>query len=149
MRRPAIRANLEVMKSTIYITSQDKERLDKLLAEAAVLDPREQGDLKALTEELHRAVIVDPKEVPPDVITMNSRAELIDLDTSETVTFTLVFPAEANIEEEKISVLAPIGAGMLGYRVGDEFEWNVPEGVRRLKVIKVHYQPEAAGDFHR
>ncbi len=137
------------MKSTIYITSQDKERLDKLLAEAAVLDPREQGDLKALTEELHRAVIVDPKEVPPDVITMNSRAELIDLDTSETVTFTLVFPAEANIEEEKISVLAPIGAGMLGYRVGDEFEWNVPEGVRRLKVIKVHYQPEAAGDFHR
>jgi regulator of nucleoside diphosphate kinase len=137
------------MKSTIYITSQDKQRLDKLLAEAAVLDPREQGDLKALTEELHRAVIVDPKEVPPDVITMNSRAELIDLDTRETVTFTLVFPAEANIEEEKISVLAPIGAGMLGYRVGDEFEWNVPEGVRRLKVTKVHYQPEAAGDFHR
>ena len=149
MRNRAIYANVGVMKDTIYITSQDKQRLEELLAEVAVFDPRKQGDLKALEEELRRAVIVDPKEVPADVITMNSRAELIDLDSGETVTFTLVFPPEANIDEEKISVLAPIGAGMLGYRVGDEFEWKVPEGVRRMKVTKVHYQPEAAGDFHR
>ena len=149
MRNRAICANVGVMKSTIYITSQDKQRLEELLAEVAVFDPRKQGDLKALEEELRRAVIVDPKEVPADVITMNSRAELIDLDSGETVTFTLVFPPQANIDEEKISVLAPIGAGMLGYRVGDEFEWKVPEGVRRMKVTKVHYQPEAAGDFHR
>jgi regulator of nucleoside diphosphate kinase len=137
------------MKSTIYITSQDKQRLEELLTEAAGFDQRKQGDLKALAEELRRAVIVDPKEVPADVITMNSRAELIDLNSGETVTFSLVFPPQANIDEEKISVLAPIGAGMLGYRVGDEFEWKVPEGVRRMKVTKVHYQPEAAGDFHR
>jgi regulator of nucleoside diphosphate kinase len=149
MRNRAIYANVEVIKSTIYITSQDKQRLEELLAEAAGFDPRKQGDLKALAEELRRAVIVDPKEVPADVITMNSRAELIDLDSGETVTFSLVFPPQANIDEEKISVLAPIGAGMLGYRVGDEFEWKVPEGVRRMKVTKVHYQPEAAGDFHR
>ena len=149
MRNRAIYANVEVIKSTIYITSQDKQHLEELLVEAAVFDPRKQGDLKALEEELRRAVIVDPKEVPADVITMNSRAELIDLDSGETVTFSLVFPPQANIDEEKISVLAPIGAGMLGYRVGDEFEWKVPEGVRRMKVTKVHYQPEAAGDFHR
>ena len=149
MRNRAICANVGVMKSTIYITSQDKQRLEELLAEAADFDPRKQGDLKALGEELRRAVIVDAKEVPANVITMNSRAELIDLDSGETVTFSLVFPPQANIEEEKISVLAPIGAGMLGYRAGDEFEWKVPEGVRRMKVTKVHYQPEAAGDFHR
>ena len=149
MRNRAICANVEVMKDTIYITSQDKQRLEELLAEAAVFDARKQGDLKALEEELRRAVIVDPKEAPADVITMNSRAELLDLDSGETVTFSLVFPPQANIDEEKISVLAPIGAGMLGYRVGDEFEWKVPEGVRRMKVTKVHYQPEAAGDFHR
>ena len=80
---------------------------------------------------------------------MNSRADLIDLDTNETVTFTLVFPQDAWLDEDKISVLAPIGAGMLGYRVGDEFEWKVPQGVRRMKVVKVRYQPEAAGDFAR
>jgi regulator of nucleoside diphosphate kinase len=137
------------MKGPIIITSQDKQRLHELLSIVAVSDPRTHGDLPALREELLRAVIVDPKDVPGDVITMNSRADLLDLDTGETVTFTLVFPQQANIEEGKISVLAPIGAGMLGYRVGDEFEWKVPQGVRRMKVIKVFYQPEAAGDFDR
>ena len=135
------------MKNPIYITSQDKQRLEELLAEVSVSDPRQHGDLKLLEEELRRAVIVEPKEIPGDVITMNSRAEMRDLESGEIVAFTLVFPSEANIDEEKISVLAPIGAGMLGYRGGDEFEWNVPDGVRHMKVTNVHYQPEAAGNF--
>ena len=137
------------MKNAIHVTSQDKQRLEDLLAEVEVSDPRKQGDLKALVEELRRAVIGEPKDVSRDVITMNSRAEIRDLKSGETVVFTLVFPSEANIDEERISVLAPIGAGMLGYRVGDEFEWNVPGGLRRMKVTKVYYQPEAAGDFDR
>ena len=137
------------MKKSIYITTRDQQRLQDLVAATAASDPRQQGDWKALAEELRRAVIIQPNEVPADVITMNSRAELIDLDTNETVTFTLVFPPDARLEDDKISVLAPIGAGMLGYRVGDEFEWNVPQGVRRMKVTRVHYQPEAAGDFAR
>src|ERR1043166_1076304 len=114
----------------IHITSTDKDRLEDVLAEVAVSDARKRGDLNALLEELQRAVIVEPKEIPDDVITMNSRADLLDLEICETLTFPLVFPADANVEEGKISVLAPIGAGMLGYRVDDEFEWNVPAGVR-------------------
>ena len=137
------------IKNPIHITTQDKQRLEDLLVEVQASDPRKHGDLKALTQELRRAVIVDPKDVFSDVITMNSRAEMRDLESGETVAFTLVFPSEANIDEEKISVLAPIGAGMLGYRVDDEFEWNVPGGLRRMKVTKVEYQPEAAGDFDR
>jgi regulator of nucleoside diphosphate kinase len=137
------------IKNPIYVTSQDNQRLEDLLMEVEASDPRKHGDVKALTEELHRAVIVDPRDVPSDVITMNSRAEMRDLESGETVDFTLVFPSEANIDEEKISVLAPIGAGMLGYRVGDQFEWKVPSGLRRIKVTKMHYQPEAAGDFDR
>lgn len=137
------------IKNPIFVTTQDKQRLEDLVMEVQASDPRQHGDLKALTEELHRAVIVDPKDVFSDVITMNSRAEMRDFETDETVAFTLVFPSEANIDEEKISVLAPIGAGMLGYRVGDEFEWKVPDGLRRMKVTNVEYQPEAAGDFDR
>ena len=137
------------IKNPIHITTQDKQRLEDLLVEVQASDPRKHGDLKALTQELRRAVIVDPKDVFSDVITMNSRAEMRDLESGETVAFTLVFPSEANIDEEKISVLAPIGAGMLGYRVDDEFEWNVPGGLRRMKVTKVEYQPETAGDFDR
>jgi len=94
-------------------------------------------------------VIVDSREVLQDVITMNSRAELVDLDTNETMVFTLVFPRDANIDEGKISVLAPLGAAILGYRLGDQFEWQVPAGIRRLKITKIVYQPEAAGDYHR
>jgi regulator of nucleoside diphosphate kinase len=75
---------------------------------------------------------------------MHSRAELVDLDTGETVVYTLVFPSQANIETGNISVLAPVGAAMLGYRVNDEFEWQVPDGVRRMRVKQIHYQPEAA-----
>jgi regulator of nucleoside diphosphate kinase len=139
----------DTIRNPIYVTSQDKQRLEDLLLEVEASDPRKHGDLKPLTEELHRAVVVESKDVPGDVITMNSRADMLDLENGETVTFTLVFPSEANIEEGKISVLAPIGAGMLGYRAGDEFEWKVPGGVRRMKVTRIHYQPEAAGEFDR
>jgi regulator of nucleoside diphosphate kinase len=74
---------------------------------------------------------------------MNSRAELLDLDSGERMEFTLVFPSDANIEAGKISVLAPLGTAMLGYRVGDDFEWQVPYGIRKFKVNYVYFQPEA------
>jgi regulator of nucleoside diphosphate kinase len=93
---------------------------------------------------LNRAKIVAPEEVPADVITMNSRAELLDLDTRERLELTVVFPAEADIEQGKISVLAPVGTGMLGYRVGDVFQQPAPAGTRTLMVALVHFQPEAA-----
>jgi regulator of nucleoside diphosphate kinase len=131
-------------RKPIQITSHDKRLLEELLAETEVLRPDSRSDLKALAEELKRANMVEPQQVPRDVITMNSRAELVDLDTGEAVTFTLVFPSRANIEAGNISVLAPIGAAMLGYRVNDEFEWQVPDGVRRMRVNQIHYQPEAA-----
>lgn len=137
------------MKKPIVITSQDKQRLEDLLAVVAVSDHRTRGDLIGLIEELQRAEVVKPEDVPASVVTMNSCADVLDLESGETVAFTLVFPPDADIEKGRISVLAPIGAGMLGYRVGDEFEWNVPAGVRRMKVTKVHYQPEAAGHLDR
>src|SRR5438094_9832292 len=97
--RPFRQENNEI-KNPIYVTSQDKQRLEDLLIEVEASDPRKHGDLKALTEELHRAVIVDPKDVFSDVITMNSRAEMRDFETGETVACTLVLPSEANIDEE-------------------------------------------------
>ena len=125
------------------MSSRDKTLLEDLLAEARALYP-EGTQLRPLGEELKRAIVVAPEDVPDDVITMNSRAEILDLESGETFIFTLVFPSQANIDEGKISVLAPIGAGMLGYRLHDEFEWRVPAGLRRMRVTKIHYQPEAA-----
>jgi regulator of nucleoside diphosphate kinase len=126
----------------IIITARDHARLTDLIG-FGVLSERERGEANALAGELERAEIVAPDAVPPDVITMNSRAELLDLDTGERMEFTLVFPREAEFAEGKISVLAPVGTGMLGYRVGDSFERRTPYRVRRLKVIDVAFQPEA------
>lgn len=128
----------------IYITQQDMKRLRPLIE--GVKNSRD--DLRGLQAELEHARVVTPAEVPADVITMNSKARLRDLDTSEEMIFTLAFPGNASIEHDRISVLAPIGTAMLGHRVGDEFQWEVPAGAVRLRVEEVLYQPEAAGDFH-
>jgi len=129
-------------KKPIIITKADHAKLQHMIQGA--FSPREWSDVHALEEELQRAEIVTPDEVPPDVITMNSCAELLDLQTGERMEFTVVFPGEVDVAEGKISVLAPVGSGMLGYRVGDTFERRAPDGVRRLKVISVSFQPEAA-----
>jgi regulator of nucleoside diphosphate kinase len=131
-------------KLPIIMNAADHEELSCALAAAGRLNERALAEISALRSELNRAEIVAPEKVPSDVITMNSEAELVDLDTNERMEFTLVFPNEADVEEGKISVLAPLGTAMLGYRVGNEFEWVVPYGRRRLKVIAVRFQPEAA-----
>ena len=104
--------------------------------------------LERLDEKLANATVVAPETMRPDVVTMNSKVRLRDLDEGEEVTYTLVFPDQANIEEGKISVVAPVGTAMLGRRVGDEFEWEVPAGSVRLRVEEVLYQPEAAGHYN-
>ena len=133
---------------TIYITAQDMEQLKKLLGEEKNRYGYGNGrgeHLKGLETELNRSICVAADKVPPDVITMHSKAHLTDLTTGEELIYTLVFPNEADIRQDKISVLAPIGTAMLGYQVGDSFEWPVPDGMRRLKIKGVLYQPEAAG----
>jgi regulator of nucleoside diphosphate kinase len=133
---------------TIYITAHDMEQLKKLLDEEK--DRHGYGNgrgehLKGLEAELNRSIRIAAHKVPPDVITMHSKAHLTDLDSGEELIYTLVFPNEADIRQDKISVLAPIGTAMLGYRVGDIFEWPVPDGIRRLQVKSLLYQPETAG----
>lgn len=131
---------------TIHITEYDLTRLRELIRAAGHTDYRGSEYLDQLTNELNRAKIVATEEVPPDVVTMNSKVRLEDVDTGEEMVFTLVFPEEADIPQDKISVLAPIGTAMLGYRVGDTFEWQVPAGLRRIKVKEILYQPKSSSD---
>ena len=136
-------------ETNIYITKPDQERLTRLIEFT-----RERDDdanrkyLDSLEEELAKADVVQQQDIPPDVITMRSTVRLKDLDTGREMIYGLVFPTEANYDDGKISVLAPIGTAMLGYRLGDVIEWKVPSGLRRLKVEKVLYQPESKGDYH-
>ena len=138
-----------VKEATIYITEVDRQRLEKLIEIASERDSMAgHENLRRLEHELDRAETVAPKDVPADVVTMRSKVRLRDLNTGEEMVYTLVFPTEANYDEGKISVLAPVGTAMLGYRAGDTIEWQVPSGLRRLKVEELLYQPEAAGEYN-
>jgi regulator of nucleoside diphosphate kinase len=134
-------------EKNIHITELDRQRLVDLLMDAQSKGYRGSIYLEKLRGELARAQIVLPQEIPGDVITMNSKVALMDLDTREEEIYTLVYPENANTAEGRVSILAPIGTAMLGYRVGDVFEWEVPAGKRRLKVDKILFQPEAAGNY--
>lgn len=134
---------------TIHVTQHDMERLRALIASTngGRGDDRDRPYLATLARELDQAVVVGPDEVPPDVVTMNSRARL--RDGRRTWTMTLVFPEDANPEEGAISVLAPLGAALLGCRVGQVVKFRVPGGgERECDILSVLYQPEAAGDLH-
>lgn len=132
----------------IFITDFDLERLEDLIANASQRSSRDSRYLEELEQELMKAEVVTPAGIPPDAITMNSRVCLQDMDSGEELVYTLVFPADADVESGKISVLAPIGTAMIGYRVGDTIKWQVPAGTRKFKVQSMVYQPEAAGDYH-
>lgn len=132
---------------TIFITEFDLDRLLDLIEGIRKNRTRIKSDLDSLERELNRAKVVQPAEIPPDVITMNSKVRLKDLESGEDLFYTLVFPSDADFGQNRISILAPIGTALLGYRVGDEIEWKVPSGIKRMKVIEVIYQPEASGHY--
>ena len=132
----------------IFITDTDRDRLEKLLLGTRVWSSRDKEHLQALEEELDKAHIVGSRDIPGDVVTMRSQVRVKDMKSGPEMDLSVVFPSEADSEQGKISVLAPVGTALLGYRVGDTIEWKVPGGLRRLKIERILYQPEAAGDYH-
>jgi len=131
----------------IYITEFDMDRLTSMIEGAQTGAKRNKEHLAELEKELLRGKLVSPDEIPRDVITMNSKVSVLDLETGEETTYTLVFPADADISRHKLSILAPLGTALLGYRKNDIIEWKMPSGAKKIKVIDILYQPEAAGQF--
>jgi len=141
-------ARRTIKQKDIYITDFDLVRLKALIKESRINATRDRKHIEVLENELKRATVVDSKDIPGEVITMNSMVLIEDVDSGEKMTLTLTFPVDSDISQNKVSILAPIGTAMLGYRINDEFEWEVPGGLRRLRVLGVLYQPEKAGDYH-
>ena len=129
----------------VVITEPDFDRLNQL-AHSQRYRATNPTPTANLTGELGRATVVRPDTVPRNVVTMNSRVRVRDLATGECETYLLVYPEHANIDEGKLSVLAPLGTALLGARTGHTIDVKAPVGLRRLKVERVLYQPEAAGE---
>jgi regulator of nucleoside diphosphate kinase len=135
------------MKPKIVISSRDIERLEILLGSLA---GQEFPGRDALEAELARAEIVEPQDVPPTVVTMNSTVRFRVESSSKEFHLTLVYPKDADASGGTISILAPVGSALLGLSVGDEIEWPAPGGgVLRVRIEEVTYQPERSGEYHR
>ena len=124
------------MNRPIIITESDAKQLRAILDRKADLGTTFADSVERLKSELERAEIVPDSDLPEEAIALNSTVELEDLVDRENMTFTVVLPEYADISEGRISILAPVGMALLGYRVGDEIEWPVPGGLARVRVRK-------------
>ncbi|NMO18044.1 nucleoside diphosphate kinase regulator [Pyxidicoccus fallax] len=134
-------------EQSLIVTETDLERLRH------VIDHQGGGRMAELAEmldgELARARVVASEAVPPTVVTMNSTVIFEDEETRERRQVTLVYPRDARSDEGRISVLAPIGSALIGLSVGQSITWPLPGGrSKRLRIVEVPYQPEAAGHYH-
>ena len=131
----------------LVVSSRDFARLEALLDTPAL---RRHPAALALMDELNRAEVREPENMPDNVVTMHSRVECSDELSGETHRLTLVYPNEADVEKGHVSVLAPVGSALLGLSIGQSIDWNAPGGrALRLRVTAIDYQPEASGDLHR
>jgi regulator of nucleoside diphosphate kinase len=134
------------MSATLYaertLTELDHVRLSKLLQDA-----KAPPELEAL---LDAAEVVRGREIPADVVTMNSQVQLVDRHSGECRQFTLCYPRDAAPEAGRVSVLSPVGLGLIGLRLGATAHWRIPGGEQvDAELTRILFQPEASGDYLR
>ncbi|MEN6436997.1 MAG: nucleoside diphosphate kinase regulator [Syntrophobacter sp.] len=137
-------------KRKLYISEYDMKRLKTLidLLQENQSDDRERMHVEFLDEVLRDAEVVTPEMIPRDVVTMNSKIRVRNQDTGSETVYHLVFPGEADVRKNRISVLAPVGGALIGCRAGSSVKLRVPAGETRLIIEEIQYQPESAGDYH-
>lgn len=138
--RRLLRERCSPADGAIRITELDQARLRNLVA----FEPA--SKVFELEHEIERALVVDAREVPRDVVTMNSRA-ILQLDDAD-MEAVLVYPEDADEGAGKLSVYSSIGTAILGYREGDALDWRIGGRTTRIRIGRMLYQPEASGDFH-
>jgi regulator of nucleoside diphosphate kinase len=139
-----------IMNTSIMLTENDYNRLKLLLADLNRQSRGMQYGAETLEEILDLAAVVQPRQVPANVVTMNSRVLFEDVHTGEKGTVTIAYPTEVDVSTRRISILSPMGAALIGEAEGAEVELPVPHGqTRRVRILDVLYQPEAEGEFER
>jgi len=133
---------------TITLNSLDLTRIQTCLKEAMQVNAISKMEAATLIKEIQSASVVDPESIPSNVVTMNSIVQISFLNTKKTVEFQIVYPNQANVKENKISIFSPIATALIGYKAGDEIDWVVPAGITKIRIDAIVYQPEAAGHYN-
>ena len=131
---------------SITVSSHDLARLEAMLESPLHRDNPVAG---LLADELNRANVVPPDQVPAGTVTMHATVQCADDLTGDTHSLTLVYPHEADVDQGRVSILAPVGAGLLGLTIDQSIDWAAPGGRKlRLRVIAVHGEPEQPPASH-
>ena len=135
------------MKPQITVSSLDIDRLETLFDAL----PAATADANAdLLDELGRAKVVEPGQMPPDVVTMRSQVRFAIEQPAQELCLTLAYPKDMAELTDGISILTPVGTALLGLKTGDRIDWSLPDGQQTsLRILDVPYQPERAGDIFR
>ena len=133
--------------SQVIITKQDFNKIHRSITDAKAKNSIKPEEAEKLLAELKSAKIVEQDQVDGDVATMNSIVKIHFQNNKTTMEFQLVYPADANIKERKISIFSSVASALIGYSVGDEIDWLIPSGMTKIVIDEVIYQPESAGDF--
>lgn len=136
------------LMNNLIVNRQDFERIKMCITDAKQINSISTTDAEKLMNELKSATIVEPQAIPSDVVTMNSIVKLSFLNNNKQIQFQIVYPNQANLKENKISIFSPIATALIGYKVKDEIEWIVPAGLTKIRIDEIIYQPEAAGDYN-
>lgn len=129
---------------TCYLTETDVGRLERHAAKASP----QSGYQAMLDALLERAAVVEATDIDPSVVTMNSTVTLSNPSSGERMTWTVVYPPNADSSQGRLNVFSPVGLALLGARPGDELRVTPPSGApQMLKVEQIVFQPEAAGDY--
>lgn len=133
--------------NTLIINRLDYARIKKSINDAKQSASISNMEAEKLLKELDVAEIVDPEAVPNNVVTMNSIVKISFLHNDKQVQLQIVYPDQANLKKQKVSIFSPVATALIGYKVADEIEWVVPTGLTRIRIDEIIYQPEAAGDY--
>ncbi len=131
----------------IVMSKLDYARILKCIQDGKDKKTINSTEAENLLNELHAAKVVEPFEIPVDIVTMNSIVKIRFLKTNKELKFQIVYPDQANIKENKISIFSPVATALIGYKVSDEIEWVVPSGMTRIRIEEIIYQPEAEGNY--
>ncbi|MFZ5430172.1 MAG: nucleoside diphosphate kinase regulator [Bacteroidota bacterium] len=135
------------METQLQITHLDYQRLNNLIQSMKSRTKDDLQNLEVLENEIDRAKRIEPRKITPEVVTMNSEIELMDMDTKRKMKFRLVYPQDADFRAGRLSVLSPLGSALIGYSVGTEVSFKVPAGLKQVRIEKILYQPEANGEY--
>ena len=132
----------------IILNKLDYLRIQKHIREAKLRKTIEASEAEKLVNELESGILVEPQEIPTDVVTMNSVVRISFVGEGRQQEFRIVYPEEADFKERKVSIFSPIATALIGFRVGDLIEWMVPGGLKQIRIDGLVYQPETAGDYN-